>query len=381
MNSSKWTSFNSGKIYAHIDRWKRIQPYGFVPPPVMLTVDLANVCNLSCEWCNAWKVRENKRMLSKSTLFEFVDFLTTWIKDGFKVESICIAGGGEPLCNPHAGEFMIKLAESKIKFATVTNGLLINRFMPELLNSQYVAVSVDAGTAKTFNKYKGLPDNSNAFDVIIDNMANLCALARSKQCNLGDTSPSNGVNYRMIVYHDNIREIVEAAKIAQEIGCKNFHIRPASVPYDGHISFSYSDDEIRLFYEQVEEVNRTKKSDFGFYYSTDKFNERFQKCIDFERCYAIFITGTLMPGSCDDENAYTFNLCCDRRSDPKFNLITNSNDINQIATTWGDKSHWQLFDDIVQKGYMADCPRCTYYPHNKIFENCIEADNMLLNFI
>lgn len=383
MDSSKWTSFNSGKLFSQIYRWNRIEPFGFVPPPVMLTVDMANICNLACEWCNASKVRENKRMLSKTVLFDFADFLTSWERDGFKVETICLAGGGEPLCNPHAGEFMLKLTENNIKFATVTNGVLINKYMNEMLNSQYVAVSVDAGTAKTFNKYKGLPADADTFDRVIDNMAELCTLSRRTQCNLVTDSQSNGVNYRMIVYHDNIGEIVNAAKIAQEIGCKNLHIRPASVPYDGNISFSYSDDEIRLFYEQVEEVKRTKREDFGFFYSTEKFNEHFNKCNDFKHCYAIFITATLMPSSCSVEDAYTLNLCCDRRSDPKFNLLTNENDIAKIAEKWGSNSHWQLFYDIIEKGYMKDCPRCTYYPHNKIFENCIEdgRDNMLLNFI
>ena len=176
MDSSKWTSFNSGKLFSQIYRWNRIEPFGFVPPPVMLTVDMANVCNLACEWCNASKVRENKRMLSKTVLFDFADFLTSWERDGFKVETICLAGGGEPLCNPHAGEFMLKLTENNIKFATVTNGVLINRYMHEMLNSQYVAVSVDAGTAKTFNKYKGLSADADTFDRIIDNMADLCEL-------------------------------------------------------------------------------------------------------------------------------------------------------------------------------------------------------------
>lgn len=378
---NKWTSFNSSKFFAHIERWKEIDRLRALPAPVMMTVDLANVCNLSCEWCNASKVRQNMRMLSKDTLFGFADFLSEWEVNGYKVEALCIAGGGEPLCNPHAGEFMVKLVENKTKFATVTNGVLIDRFVDELLGSEYVAVSVDAGSSKTFNKYKGVNDCS--FDKVISNMAKLCELSRSKKCNLGANTMSNGVNYRMLLYHDNIGEIVQAARIAQEIGCKNLHIRPASVPYDGNVSFEYSDDEIRLFYEQVEEVNRTKRDGFGFHYTLDKFNERFEKCNDFKRCYGIFITATLMPASCDKVDAYTLNLCCDRRSDPKFNLITNGTDVSQIANEWGGERHWRLFDDIVEKGYMKDCPRCTYYTHNKIFENCIEEnrDNMLLNFI
>lgn len=385
-NDRNWTSFNQGKLFYHIERWKNITSDGQCPPPALITVDPSNYCNLACEWCNACKVRENKRQISRKTLLNAADFFAKWKSPDKKhgVNAICIAGGGEPLTNPHVGEFLNCLHKKQIKCATVTNGLLIDNFYEELLNNQYVAVSVDAGTAETFNKYKGTPKNGKHFEKVISNIEQLCKLARNKKCNLNDLSPSNGVNYRMLIYKDNIKEISIAAQIVQELGCKNFHIRPASVPYDGNIDFHYTPDEIKEFKEQIEIVNNMKNRRFGFYYTLGKFDDKFSKNNDFKHCHAIFMTATLMPPiNNGSEDGYCLNICCDRRSDKLMRLLTNEEDINNIAQIWGSKEHWEKFKEITKDVIQKHCPRCTYYSHNKIFENCIEEnkDNMLLDFI
>ena len=91
---------------------------------------------------------------------------------------------------------------------------------------------------------------------------------------------------------------------------------------------------------------------FGFYYTLGKFDENFNKKNDFCHCYGIFMTATLMPP-------------------------------NQIARAWGSKKHWDIFRALTQNEIQNRCPRCTYYTHNKIYENCIEdnKDNLLLDFI
>lgn len=381
-----WTSFNSGKLFYHIERWKSIRPNSVCPPPALITVDPSNSCNLACEWCNAWKVRKNQRQLSRKALLNAADFFASWKSPDNKygIGSVCIAGGGEPLTNPHVGEFLDRLHANKIKCATVSNGLLLDRFYEPLLNNQYVAISVDAGTSQTFNKYKGLPANSPAFNKVISNIEQLCKLSRQRECNLNNSSPSNGVNFRMLIYKDNIKEISEAAKIVQELGCKNFHIRPASVPFDGNADFSFTAEELAEFQNQVNIVNNMPNRKFGFYYTLGKFDRNFNKKNDFCHCYGLFMTATLMPPNEEGHiDGYCLNVCCDRRSDPQVRLLTNSDDFNDIAATWGSKKHWDIFHSITKDEIQNKCPRCTYYAHNKIFENCIEngKDNLLLDFI
>lgn len=380
-----WSSFNSGKLFCHVGRWGNIRRGGECPPPVLVTVDPSNACNLGCSWCNAYKVRKNNRMLSHKVLTDFAEMLPGWSSsDGrYGVRAVCVAGGGEPLMNPYVGEFIAKLDAGGIAVATVTNGVFVNEWIEALLVNQYVAVSVDAATPETFNKYKGVPASLRLFDRVIANMEKLCEASRKAPCNLGRRSPSNGVNYRMLLYKDNIGEIAEAAKIAQEIGCSNLHVRPACVPYDGNDEFEFSDEDIGLFREQARIVEETKRPGFGFHCTLDKFDESFRKHNDFDSCHAVFMTATLMPPSGAEAPADSFrlNVCCDRRSDVGMELLTNEGDVASIPLAWGGERHWQIFDSVGADQIRRTCPRCTYYEHNKIFESCVESDDMLVDFI
>ena len=382
-----WTSLNSGKLFSHIERWEKIKNGKPIPPPCLITVDPSNYCNLNCEWCNARKMLDNKKMLSKKTLMNFSKMIDKWNyingDKEYKVSAICIAGGGEPLANPYVGEFMRDLHQRNIKVTTTTNGFYIDRFLDDLLANEYVAVSVDAATSKTFNKYKGLKENDNyTFNKILNNIELLCKESKKNKCNLGKKGRSFGVNYRMLLYKDNISEIYESAKIAQELGCSNLIIRPASVPFDGSVSFAFNEDDIKLFNEQVQKVNKIKKKDFGFYYTIDKVGTDFNKDNDFNKCHALFMTATLMPGlNTEIKDGYCLNVCCDRRSDKLCRLLTNETDIQKIRQIWGRDSHWDIFNRIDNYQIKEICPRCTYYNHNKIYEEAIEVDNLLKDFI
>jgi hypothetical protein len=89
------------------------------------------------------------------------------------------------------------------------------------------------------------------------------------------------------------------------------------------------------------------------------------------------MTGVFMPGSDANEDSFNFGLCCDRRGDKKLLLEENVTNPNQIAESWGSKKHWDLFRNLGLKS----CPRCTYQPHNQIFEHVIKDDSMTYKFI
>lgn len=68
---------------------------------------------------------------SRQALINAADFFAGWKSSDKKygVGAVCIAGGGEPLTNPHVGEFIERLHADNIKSATVSNGLLLDRFL------------------------------------------------------------------------------------------------------------------------------------------------------------------------------------------------------------------------------------------------------------
>ncbi len=300
----RWNPFNSNKLLAHVYRWRLIRRGRPLPPPVLITVDPTNVCNFTCVWCNAAYIREHRQgSLSATALRRLADFLPLW-GEGHPdfppgVEAICVAGGGEPLLNPHTPEFIDRVTAHGIQVGLVTNGTRLVDAVDALSQCTWIGVSVDAATPATFNQLKGLSPKSTALDHIADNIAILTDYARKHHKRLGYSHPSYGVSYKYLLYNrDNIGEMYQAAKLAKEIGCKNIHYRPAGTPWDKigtpeEIAFSPGD--IELFQEQITRVLELDDETFSVYGVTHKFSSQFSRANYFKQCHAIFMTGVVAP--------------------------------------------------------------------------------------
>ncbi|MFA4909454.1 MAG: radical SAM protein [Desulfobacteria bacterium] len=385
--SKRWNPFNSYKLLAHVDRWKKIKRGKPIPPPILITIDPTNVCNLNCIWCNAEFIRkERKGSLSKKMLLNLADFLPRWGEGSPDwaqgVGAVCIAGGGEPLLNPATPVFIDKVTETGIEVGIVTNGSMINRYIDSLSHCTWVGVSVDAARSETFNKFKGAHLN-NTFDHIIENIATLVDYAKRHNNRLGLKHPAYGVSYKYLLYKDNIGEIYQAAKLAKEIGCKNIHLRPAGTTWDKlgtEQEIIFSGEDIALFNEQIAKALELDDETFGVYGVTHKFNSQFDKANYFDKCYAIFMTAVIGPPARNNasHDSFILGLCCDRRGDEKLELAGDIEDVGEIQKLWGNGVHWKIHDRIVVE---RECPRCTYQPHNQIYEQVILNDSMTYKFI
>lgn len=383
----QWNPFNSYKLLVHVERWRNIKRGKPIPPPVLITVDPTNVCNFNCIWCNAEYIRQHRHFsLSKKMLTEIADFLPKWSAEHFAnypLRAICIAGGGEPLLNPHTPEFIDRVVANGIEVGIVTNGYFINDCIDSLSQCTWVGVSIDAGTEETFKKLKQGNSQNITLSRVLDNIQLLVDYSNRHNKRLGAKHPSYGVSYKFLLHKENIHELYQAAKLAKEIGCKNIHYRPAGTTWDKigtDKEIAFTKEDIDLFNEQILKAQELDDETFNVYGVTHKFNTQFERFNCFDRCYAIFMTAVISPPSSKDapKDSFTMGLCCDRRGDEKLELLTNCTDVNEINKVWGGKRHWQIYDKIdVQK----ECPRCTYQPHNQIYEQVIINDSMTYKFI
>lgn len=373
--NKRWNPFNSYKLLAHVDRWRNIKRGEDIPAPILVTIDPTNKCNLNCEWCNAKYIRNrNNKSLSKRTMVSIADFLPEWETRG--VDAVCIAGGGEPLMNPGTGCLIDHLSDNNIEIGIVTNGTLINDFIEPLSQCTWVGVSIDAGTPETYKRYKGI----DKFGQIIDNIRHLIKYSHENGTRLASKRPGYGVSYKYLLYHDNVQEVYEASRIAKESGCKNIHFRPAGTRWDeigGDHPVKFSSEEIMMFREEVAKAQSLDNERFGVYGITHKFDSQFQRANHFKKCYSVFMTAVFEPPTSNYKDEFTLGLCCDRRGDARLELLRNSNNINEINRVWGSEEHWRIHDEIT----VGTCPRCTYQPHNEIYENVILNDSMTYKFI
>lgn len=353
---------------AHVPRWSKIIEGKMLPPPVSITIDPTNACNLKCKWCNAdYRLKHNNGKLSKSTMLDIADFISGW-----GVETVCVAGGGEPLLNPDVGEFILKCKLLGVQTGVVTNGIKINEHIHALSRCTWVGVSIDSGTEKIYEELKG----KNYFSDVINNIKSLINYSEKNNRFLTAPGQGHGVSYKYLLHPKNICDVYTAAKIAKDIGCRNMHIRPFGEAWDkvglANDIFSYSD--IQEFREQLTKAYTLENDKFHVFGITHKFDGDLRKKNDFKKCYAVFMQGVFMPPSANGN--FDYGLCCDRRGDPNMTL-ENLHEAKEIKSYWGSDAHWLAFKNII----VNECPRCTYQPHNIIFEKTILENNMTYGFI
>lgn len=376
----KWNPFNSYKLLSQVYRWRLIQRPGPVPQPALVTVDPVNACNLACAWCNAGRILTDRHgMIQNKTLDDLAHGLANWQghpKWEKGVEAVCIAGGGEPLLHPGVGDFIRKLVDSGIEVGVVTNGTRIHEHIEALSLCTWVGVSVDAGSAATFEQLKG----KDRFGRVCDNISMLTDYIKGRDCTLGMQRPGYGVSYKYLLYNGNINDVYQATRTAKELGCRNFHLRPAGLAWyklgQGEKSMFTPVDRVRLS-EQLEKARKLESEDFGVFGITHKFDDALNKANQFSTCHAVFMTCVFMPPRKGHDEAFCVSLCCDRRGDSRLEFSAPMRSFADVESHWGRDEHWRIHDAID----LEQCPRCTYQPHNQIFEHVILEDSMTYKFI
>lgn len=378
--AKKWNPFNSYKLLAQIYRWRLIERGHRLPQPALVTVDPINACNLSCAWCNAsYILKERQQKISRQALLDLASFLADWKGSPewpAGVEGVCIAGGGEPLLHPDIGLFIEACVKRGVEVGIVTNGAFIDKFIEPLSMCTWVGVSVDAGSDKTYKKLKG----KSIFTKVCDNIALLNDYIHRTPCQLSTDQPGYGISYKFLLYNGNIHDVLPAVETAKRIGCKNFHLRPAGISWDkvGSATERIFDPGVRSELAlQLEKARALEDDHFGVYGITHKFDPELNAANHFSTCHAVFMTAVFMPPRNSNNEKFTLGLCCDRRGDQHLEYKGHLTDFKQVEDFWGSEQHWKIFDKI----NIKQCPRCTYQPHNQIFEHVIQQDSMTYKFI
>ncbi|GAG44967.1 unnamed protein product, partial [marine sediment metagenome] len=207
--------FNSAKALIWREWFEGIVNQNFLPP-VTVNTDPSNICNYDCLWCNAFDcMKGDRKSISRDQLFRLADFYKEW-----GARSTCVAGGGEPLMNKATPDFLVKLKTNNIASGLITNGSLFTDKIIEIVVSccRWVGISMDAGTTDTYMKVKGI-DDPKMFEKVLLNIEKLAREVKKQ----GSTCD---ICYKYLLHPSNVSEILTAAKIAKQIGVKDFHLRP-----------------------------------------------------------------------------------------------------------------------------------------------------------
>lgn len=221
--------------------------------PLVVDLDPTSFCDLSCPECISTNLLNNGQ-IERDRIEQLAEELAA-----STVKAVILIGGGEPLMHKSVGKIMATLAGAGIRVGLVTNGTLIHRHLDEIAEHlSWTRVSMDAATAKTHRIFRPSGRLQSVFPTIVENMR---ALAKRKQGTLGYSFllmkrelPSGEVTT------SNYGELLEAGKLAKDIGCDYFEIKAA---FDqGHFVLPTSPAQTEALREQSERL--AELEDDGF---------------------------------------------------------------------------------------------------------------------
>jgi MoaA/NifB/PqqE/SkfB family radical SAM enzyme len=242
---------------------------GRMLPPLHVRVKPTNRCNHHCRYCaytaEGLQLGQDMNRSDSIPREKMLEIVQDFIDMG--VKAVTFSGGGEPLAYPHLTEVLKKLAESTIKFATLTNGALLQGEVAELFarRGTWVRVSMDGWDDASYAEYRGI--SVGEFSKVMENMRSFKQLGGN--CLLG-------VSY--IVDQKNAEHVYEFVERIKDAGVDSLKISPCIVSNDGHKNNEYHSPMFSMVKEQIARAkDRFEADGFEIFDSYHELENKFSK--------------------------------------------------------------------------------------------------------
>lgn len=248
------------------DYVKRIDWATTSDAPFVVELDPTTNCNLACPDCISGELLHQgqiERDRIKTLVTEMIDA---------GVRAVILIGGGEPMMHPDAGWIIETLGKAGVRIGITTNGLYLKKHLAVTAEyASWVRVSMDAGTSETFNRIRPSRTGNSLFDAAVDNMRAFAACRKGtlgysfmvfSEGNYGFKGIALSTEKMRNLSHikTNAHEILIAARLARDIGCNYFEVKPM---YDiNHFSVMQRAEVANIVEEQIDYAKRLETDTF-----------------------------------------------------------------------------------------------------------------------
>ena len=149
------------------------------PFPIHLEIDLANICNHKCSFCNMADTLANDKSVIKT------DILIKALNDSYQLgaKAISFTGGGEPTMHKDFAKITRACREIGFDLGLITNGSLIRKDIRQAIveDFQWIRISLGGPTEKSYEQIQG----KNDFKKVLHNILGLKSSSKDKSLNVG----------------------------------------------------------------------------------------------------------------------------------------------------------------------------------------------------
>ena len=304
--------------YAELVHWMKNQDsMGILPAQV--DIDLTNVCNQDCYYCNSAEFRQRVPVQKKYTEYiDLLDKLAGWRSHSPRsygtTHTITYPGGGEPTVltgYEHVIEHTIDLG---FLCSITTNGSNLDRLLDtvpveKLRKLAWIGIDIDAGTEDLYEKIRRSLTSKSLFTKVCDNAHGLIQAG----VNVDFKALLNPLN-------DNDEAMNDLFALVSRLRGRMLYLRPVIINNEAYPITQQTIDRLERF---------GKAYNVSYWANQNKTLPR-----NYKKCHQMFH----FPVFCADGKIY---ICCENKGNPNFELTTW--DSGDFRDDWLNKRHWEIY--------------------------------------
>ena len=330
--------------YAELVHWMQNQSSKKILP-AQIDIDLTNICNQDCYYCNSAEFRKQQPVQKKYTEYiDLLDKIAGWrghSPDSYgTTHTITYPGGGEPTVltgYEHVIEHTIDLG---FLTSITTNGSRLDRLLDQvpidkLRKMAWVGIDIDAGSEGLYEQIRRSLTAKSLFGRVIENAKNLI-------------SAGVNVDFKVLInpFNDNADALNDLFKLVKSIQGRMLYFRPVIVDGQAYPISQSTVDLITVLGNQ--------------YQLPHSINFNKTQARNYKRCHQMFH----FPVFCANGKIY---VCCEGKGNPQFEL--GSWDVDDFRNIWLNDRHYEIYN----KTRVEFCQPCRPNLSNISIQNILDT--------
>lgn len=290
--------------------------------PAHADIDLSNICNQDCFYCNSAEFRKVSPTQKKyQDYIRLIDQLASWRAvrptSYGTLHSLSFPGGGEPTILSKYEQVIEHALDKRFLVSITTNGsklepLIENVAAEKLRKLSWVGIDIDSGNQETYEKIRRSLTKTSLFNRVMNNARSLVDIGVN-------------VDFKVLLNQQNSThdELESIFAISKDIGVRMVYFRPV-----------VANNSVYKFTEELSTIIANMAEKYQIKYKANKTKDIPRT---YKRCHQMF----QFPVFAADGNIY---LCCENRGNPNFCLGSWYN--NDIRDLWLSDRHYEIYNKI-----------------------------------
>jgi sulfatase maturation enzyme AslB (radical SAM superfamily) len=288
--------------------------------PAQVDIDLTNVCNQDCYYCNSADFRANRPVQKKYTEYiDLLDKLASWRSHSPNsygtTHTITFPGGGEPTVLINYEKVIEHTIDLGFLSSITTNGsnldkLLDNVSVEKLRKIAWIGIDIDAGTQDLYEQIRRSLTANSLFSKVCDNARGLIQAGVN-------------VDFKCLInpFNDTDQAMHDLFKLVATLGGRMLYFRPVIIDNQAYPITETTIDRL----EKYSQLFR-----LPYWANQNKTLPR-----NYKKCHQMFH----FPVFCADGKIY---ICCEGKGNPQFEL-TNW-DAGDFREQWLNERHFEIYE-------------------------------------